>query len=121
MHWGWELNPRPTERQRQLARTMIDAGADAVVGGHPHVTQGVEIFRGKPIVYSLGNFLFDGFDQPEGRLGWVLRLTVDRGGVVAWDTVAAQMDEEGVPHLQPGARTPCGRMGDGVVGVCANR
>ena len=121
MHWGWELEPQPTERQRQLAHTMIDAGADAVVGGHPHVTQGAEIYRGKPIVYSLGNFVFDGFDQPEGRLGWVLRLTVDRGGVVAWNTVAAQMDEEGVPHLLPGARTPCGRKGEGVVEVCENR
>lgn len=43
---------------------MIDAGADIVVGGHPHVTQGAEIYRGRPIIYSLGNFVFDGFDLP---------------------------------------------------------
>ena len=44
-------------RQRQLARLMIDAGADAVVGGHPHVIQDTEVYRGRPILYSLGNFL----------------------------------------------------------------
>ena len=55
MHWGWERERQPTERQRQLARLMIDNGADVVVGGHPHVTQGTEMYRGKLIVYSLGN------------------------------------------------------------------
>ena len=48
---------------------MIDAGADMVVGGHPHVTQGAEIYQGKPIVYSLGNFLFNGFDTPSDGHG----------------------------------------------------
>lgn len=46
-HWGWERELQPGERQRQLARTMIDAGADMVIGGHPHVTQGAEYYRGK--------------------------------------------------------------------------
>ncbi|HTZ00475.1 MAG TPA: CapA family protein [Rhodocyclaceae bacterium] len=44
MHWGWEMEPQPGERQRQLARLMIDAGADAVVGGHPHIVQGTEVY-----------------------------------------------------------------------------
>jgi hypothetical protein len=57
---------------------MIDAGADLVVGGHPHVTQGVEYYQGKLIVYSLGNFVFDGFDYAAGRSGWLLRLTLDK-------------------------------------------
>jgi poly-gamma-glutamate capsule biosynthesis protein CapA/YwtB (metallophosphatase superfamily) len=120
MHWGWEREAQPDERQRRLARTMIDAGADAVVGGHPHVTQGAEYYRGKPIVYSLGNFVFDGFDFPAGRRSWVLRLSVDRGGVVAWDTIAAQMDDAGTPHPLPGAETPCGRHGDAAVRQCRN-
>ena len=111
MHWGWELEPKPGERQRQLARTMIDAGADLVVGGHPHVTQGAEYYRGKLIVYSLGNFVFDGFETPAAKRGWLLRLTLDRKGLVAWETLAAQMDEEGTPHPVPGERTPCGSVG----------
>lgn len=120
MHWGWEMEPAPGERQRRLARLMIDAGADAVVGGHPHVVQGAEIYKGRPIVYSLGNFVFDGFEDPAGRLGWLLYLTVDKGGVTAWETREARMDDDGTPHPAPGARTPCGKAGDAAVGLCAN-
>jgi poly-gamma-glutamate synthesis protein (capsule biosynthesis protein) len=97
MHWGWEREREPTERQRRLARLMIDAGADAVVGGHPHVTQGTEVYHGKPIIYSLGNFVFDGFELPAAKLGWLLRMTVDRGGVLSWDIVEAVIDAEGTP------------------------
>jgi poly-gamma-glutamate synthesis protein (capsule biosynthesis protein) len=124
MHWGWERERQPTDRQRQLARTMIDAGADVVVGGHPHVTQGVDTYKGKLIVYSLGNFVFDGFeDVPGGTTGWLLRLTLDRHGLLRWDTVVAEMDADGVPHPQPGARSPCGEASQGRVTVaeCVNR
>lgn len=118
MHWGWEREPEPTERQRQLARLMIDAGADLVVGGHAHITQGAEVYKGKPIVYSLGNFVFDGFDLPAARRGWLLRVTLDRGGLVHWDTLAAQIDDAGMPHPLPGAPMPCGRAGDNEVMTC---
>lgn len=121
MHWGWEREPEPSARQRALARRMIDAGAAAVVGGHPHVTQGAELYRGKPIIYSLGNFVFDGFDDvPAGRVGWLLRLELDRRGVAAWRTFEARMDGEGKPSPASGAVTPCGRRGDRVVGECRN-
>ncbi|WP_305014543.1 CapA family protein [Hymenobacter mellowenesis] len=59
LHWGTEYAGRPTEQQRQQARTLVDCGAAAVVGAHPHVVQTVEYYRGRPILYSLGNFLFD--------------------------------------------------------------
>jgi poly-gamma-glutamate synthesis protein (capsule biosynthesis protein) len=117
MHWGWERETTPSARQRQLARTLIDAGADAVVGGHPHVTQGAETYRGKPIIYSLGNFVFDGFERPAEKRGWLLRLTLNKRGVHAWDTVAADMDAEGIPHPVAVA-TPCGKAGDATVGSC---
>jgi poly-gamma-glutamate synthesis protein (capsule biosynthesis protein) len=120
MHWGWERELQPSERQRELARLMIDAGADLVVGGHPHVTQGVEYHQGKLIVYSLGNFVFDGFDYAAARSGWLLRLTLDRHGLVAWDTLAAEIDEDGTPHPHAGVATPCGRRGDPVIRECPN-
>jgi poly-gamma-glutamate synthesis protein (capsule biosynthesis protein) len=127
MHWGWEYEDGPNARQRQLAYAMIDAGADAVVGGHPHVTQGAEVYRGKPIIYSLGNFVFDGFEAPEAKLGWLLRLEIDQGAVPhaghfisSWLTFAAHMDEEGTPHPEPGAMTPCWRAGETTVGLCRN-
>lgn len=58
VHWGIERKERPESYQRQLGQQYIDAGADLVVGSHPHVLQGVEYYRGKPIIYSLGNFVF---------------------------------------------------------------
>ncbi|MEL7035452.1 MAG: CapA family protein [Cyanobacteria bacterium J06592_8] len=59
-HWGVELAQYPGDWQIELARFTIDQGADLVVGHHPHVLQGAEIYKGRPIVYSLGNFIFGG-------------------------------------------------------------
>ncbi len=58
VHWGVEREDRPKEYQRQLGHQYIEAGADLVIGSHPHVLQGIEYYQGKPIVYSLGNFVF---------------------------------------------------------------
>lgn len=72
MHAGKERAPRHSSRQQQIARAAIDAGADMVIGHHPHVVQDTEIYKGKPIFYSLGNFVFDpspSFLRDEGR-GW---------------------------------------------------
>jgi len=118
MHWGWEKEIQPSERQKTFARRMIDEGAALVVGGHPHVTQGAEIYKGKPIIYSLGNFVFDGFDYPEARRGWLLRLKLDKSGVIFWETLAAQIDEEGTPWPASGVFTPCGRGGDSTISAC---
>lgn len=60
MHWGSEYTECPNEWQRTSAHAFIDAGADLVIGQHPHILQGIESYRGKPIVYSLGNFAFGG-------------------------------------------------------------
>ncbi|KAB2923592.1 MAG: CapA family protein [Dechloromonas sp.] len=120
MHWGWEKTPQPDARQRTLARRMIDAGAALVVGSHPHVTQGAEIYQGKPIIYSLGNFVFDGFDYDNARRGWLLRVKLDRSGVLFWETLAAQIDDDGTPHPLSGSLTPCGRAGDLVPAECLN-
>ncbi|TGE25689.1 CapA family protein [Hymenobacter aquaticus] len=59
LHWGTEYAAEPSPGQRRQARTLIDCGAAAVVGAHPHVVQSAEFYRGRPILYSLGNFLFD--------------------------------------------------------------
>jgi poly-gamma-glutamate capsule biosynthesis protein CapA/YwtB (metallophosphatase superfamily) len=59
-HWGEELAKYPGDWQIELARFTVDQGADLVVGHHPHVLQGAEVYKGRPIVYSLGNFIFGG-------------------------------------------------------------
>lgn len=58
VHWGVERADHPEEYQRAMGRQFIDAGADLVIGSHPHVLQGIEYYKDKPIVYSLGNFVF---------------------------------------------------------------
>ncbi len=118
LHWGWENELAPSAGQRELARAMIDAGADAVIGAHPHVTQGAEMYRGKPIVYSLGNFVFDLLDQPENAVGWRLHLVVDRKGVVSFSTAAVHIDEQGTPSPAPHVSTPCGERGARAVSPC---
>ncbi len=97
MHWGWE-EPIANARQRTLARLMIDAGADAVIGGHPHQLQDTDHYKGKPIFYSLGNFVFEGFPDKVNNVAWVVRLSVDRQGVRAWQAHRVDIDKQGLPH-----------------------
>lgn len=68
VHWGVERNTFPEEYQRTLAKDYIDAGADIVVGCHPHVMQGFEYYKGKLIAYSLGNYLFNNATKESGML-----------------------------------------------------
>lgn len=68
-HWGWELSRTVQNYQQKLAKAAIDAGADAVVGHHPHVVQEHTIYQGKPIFFSVGNFVFGTlprYSKPEG-------------------------------------------------------
>jgi poly-gamma-glutamate synthesis protein (capsule biosynthesis protein) len=84
LHWGDEYQTLPNRRQQATAHVALDAGADVILGHHPHVLQGVEVYKGKLILYSMGNFVFD---QREGermesaifRLLWV----EDRGWLVS--------------------------------------
>jgi poly-gamma-glutamate synthesis protein (capsule biosynthesis protein) len=99
VHWGNELVAEPLAADRALARRMVEAGAAAVIGGHPHVTQTVDVHRGAPIVYSLGNFVFDYYpvDPPEWT-GWVVKLTFAKGAPVAVETRAVVLDPAGLPR-----------------------
>jgi poly-gamma-glutamate capsule biosynthesis protein CapA/YwtB (metallophosphatase superfamily) len=118
MHWGWENEPTSNDRQRQLARRMIDAGADAVIGGHPHVTQETAQYKGKPIIYSVGNFVMKETDNAAQRRGWVLRLQLDAQGVSHFDTVPVQIDMEGIPQRQRHTASPCWQRGDTDARLC---
>ncbi|HWI51571.1 MAG TPA: CapA family protein [Symbiobacteriaceae bacterium] len=123
-HWGLEYHSLPSERQQALARAMIDAGADLVVGGHPHVTQTVEYYRDRLIVYSLGNFVFDDFnDVPPAlnepsRTSWLLRVTLTKSGLGQWDTVPVRTDDSGFPQPIRGAVSPCGNVETKEIATC---
>lgn len=68
LHWGVERTHEPVQYQKNLAKMYIDAGADAVIGCHPHVMQGIEFYKGKPIAYSLGNYWFNATKRETGLL-----------------------------------------------------
>jgi gamma-polyglutamate biosynthesis protein CapA len=75
-HWGREYEAVPTNAQRSIAKAFVDAGADLVVGSHPHVIQNKELYNDAWIYYSLGNFVFDQYFNPSVRCGAVLTITV---------------------------------------------
>jgi len=76
-HWGIEYQDFPTEYQKSLAHMAIDCGADIVVGHHPHTFQGIELYKGKLIAYSLGNFVFDQKDLKNNQ-SILLKVTFNR-------------------------------------------
>jgi hypothetical protein len=82
VHWGYEYQLRPDPAQRDQARAMLDAGADLVLGHHPHVVQRTEVSAGQFVAYSLGNFVFDQ-QQGETRQGLALRAFFDEQGLRA--------------------------------------
>lgn len=79
-HWGKEKVDFPVDYQQALARTYIDAGADLIVGGHPHVLQGFEQYRGKWVAYSMGNFIFTRAVEPKTWDSMVLQANCTKTG-----------------------------------------
>ena len=82
-HWGNETETVPDSNQTTLGRMAIDLGADLVCGHHPHVLQGIETYKGKNIVYSLGNFCFGGNSSPSDMDTMIYQqtFTIDADGV----------------------------------------
>jgi hypothetical protein len=96
-HWGVEYRAAPSAAQRRLGQAAIDAGADLVIGNHPHWAEGMEVYKGKPIWYALGNFVFDQTWSEYTMEGLTLELTF-RGNELA----QARMR----PHLILGKAQP---------------
>lgn len=88
VHWGVERNHYPEKYQKSFARAYIDAGADIVIGCHPHVMQGIEIYKGKPIAYSLGNYWFNASKRESG----LLKVYIDPDGSLRTQLLPAMND-----------------------------
>lgn len=80
LHWGDEYVHLPAPRQIEDAHAFIDAGADLIIGTHPHVVQPVEHYKQGVIYYSLGNFVFDMFDSEHVRIGLIARIDINEDG-----------------------------------------
>lgn len=76
VHWGTEYEHRFSPQQQAVAHRLIDAGADVIIGHHPHVVQGVERYAGKLIFYSLGNFIFDQYFSTDTQRGLAVGLSL---------------------------------------------
>lgn len=89
VHWGIERNAMPEEYQRNLAKQYIDAGADLVVGNHSHVPQGIEYYKGVPIVYCLGNFIFN----PDMTDTYTLKVVWDAEGNTSLEVIPIDTED----------------------------
>ncbi len=111
-HWGTQYTHRPEPVQRRVARRLVAAGADLVVGGHPHWVQGVDLVDGVPVAHSLGNFVFD-MDFMEQTLEGVVLVTTWRGA----DLESLRL----VPYrMDPVAFAPRRLRGDAAADVLAD-
>lgn len=98
-HWGVEYTLTPTDSDRQMAHAAIDAGADLVLGGHPHWVQGMETYQGRPIFYSLSNFIFDQEWSFETKQGFILHLTFDGAEFVGFRIVPVLIEDFHRPRI----------------------
>jgi poly-gamma-glutamate synthesis protein (capsule biosynthesis protein) len=100
IHWGEEYELLPTGAQHTIGQALIDGGADVVIGSHPHVVQGVELYKGKPIFYSLGNFIFDQYFSDEVKEGLLVGVSLGKD-VVTYSLFPISIDR-GQPRLMEG-------------------
>ncbi len=99
--WGDEFNPQPWAHQRQIAHQAIDAGADAVIGTHTHAVAAHETYRGKPIFYGLGNFLFRHDEREATRVGAIVRLHCVDGELAGFEMIPVR-NKNGVLSIVQG-------------------
>ncbi|MDP3993378.1 MAG: CapA family protein [Candidatus Doudnabacteria bacterium] len=99
MHAGNEYTRKPNQMQIDFARAAIDAGADVVIGHHPHWIQEIEIYNGKPIFYSLGNFVFDQMWSQETREGLTVKLNIKNQKLESAELLPIIIDNYCCPRL----------------------
>jgi hypothetical protein len=117
LHWGIEHYKYPTPKQRREARELIEAGADLVIGHHPHVLQGIERIGKGLVCYSLGNFLFDditwSFVGKEGetqekviklsknnRQGGIVKISLSNEGVSSYEFIPTYIQHDGIVTIE---------------------
>jgi poly-gamma-glutamate synthesis protein (capsule biosynthesis protein) len=103
-HWGDQYMHEPVPDQRRVGARLLRAGATVVVGGHPHWVQAVQRHRGRFVVHSLGNFVFDMDFMPQTQEGFVLDLTFQGGRLVATRPTPYVIGADFTPRPAGGAR-----------------
>jgi len=99
IHWGNEYEQMHSDEQETFAHALIDSGVDAVIGHHPHVVQDIEVYNGRPIFYSLGNFIFDQFLNDKTEQGLTVRMNIGRDNISYTLVPVSSIDTPSQPHL----------------------
>ncbi len=94
LHWGEEYREVAGEKQKEIAKKLIDAGADVVVGHHPHVVQEFEEYKNGLIFYSLGNFIFDQNFSKETMSGYLVKIDIFDKAIVGWKVFEANINDD---------------------------
>ena len=100
-HWGVEYTDYPIDGQKELAHTAVDAGADLVASHHPHVIQGIEMYKDRLIAYSLGDFVFDHYSRKTGE-AFILEATIGRTKTISARAIPVYLSEMGKPQVVTG-------------------
>jgi poly-gamma-glutamate synthesis protein (capsule biosynthesis protein) len=108
IHWGVELEVRPRAYQIRQAHRMIDAGADVIVGSHPHILQPMETYRDRPIFYSLGNLVWPRVSE-EASATAVAEVLVAPDGTIEARMLPAEILSDGHPVIMLADPLPPGR------------
>jgi poly-gamma-glutamate synthesis protein (capsule biosynthesis protein) len=93
-HWGEEYQTDQPKLQ-EIGHALIDAGAEIVIGSHPHVVGQVEEYEGKKIFYSLGNFIFDQYFSEEVRTGLLLKVEISKNGILKYEEIPVELLRDG--------------------------
>jgi poly-gamma-glutamate capsule biosynthesis protein CapA/YwtB (metallophosphatase superfamily) len=140
VHWGVESYNYPSQEQRELAKRFTQAGADLIIGHHPHVLQGIEQFDKSTVIYSLGNFVFNEFDwsfrdangstqtrhitlAEENRIAGMVRIRIDADGIQNYTFHPTIIDNDGIvlpdqrDHRQKDFARLCARLKNPFYGV----
>ena len=100
LHWGTEYVHYPSPEQQKLARRIIDAGANVILGHHPHVIQGIERYKHGIILYSLGNFNFGGWwdeNFPDAKVGIIAKLHLSKAGLEGFEIIPVKQNQSYQP------------------------
>lgn len=89
LHWGVEFQLLPALQQLEQSKLLIDAGADAIIGHHPHVAQKTAVYKGKPVFFSLGNFVFD--QQAPGDEALIAKMKFNKDGSLEYGSFPIQI------------------------------
>lgn len=101
IHWGDEYEAHANDEQKMIARALIDAGADLIIGHHSHVVQEVEKYKNSWIAYSLGNFVFDQGFSKETMEGLMLKATVRNKEIFDVETITTKISPDFAPYIEP--------------------